>query len=344
VRLSAAEVQSFEHRLDGDTDPTAVAELLAQGERVIVQFGSATYTKKTLQRLDRLAEQFGLALQIRFFGHHGSSFDFKTLLHLPHVANLAVDCLDEADNIEVLQELECLQALKVGVFLGTPDEILSYPSLQHLERLTLGGGRSSGLVLDHLAGYQRLTDLHITGYTKGIEQLAEVKSLKRLSLSGIGNRQSLRFVSNLPSLREFSLLLGGREDIKEVVNPSIEEIEIIRVRGFSNLHAENFVGLQHLQIQDQLQLRSLIFSSASRRLLSLCVANCKSLQNLEGLNALGSLEQLRVVFTLVDFEGLVKMGLPSSLKTFAFHERSRRADGVIQKKLTELGFVAQATS
>jgi protein phosphatase 1 regulatory subunit 7 len=139
------------------------------------------------------------------------------------------------------------------------------------------------------------------------------------------------------------LLLGGRENIEEVVNPSVEEIEIIRVRGFSHLHTENFVGLRHLKIHDQLQLRSLVFSSASRLLLSLYVANCKSLQKLEGLNALGNLEQLRIYLTSIDFDGLVQPGLPSNLKTFAFHERSRRADGLTQKKLIELGFVGQAT-
>jgi protein phosphatase 1 regulatory subunit 7 len=343
LRLSAAEAPNIEHRLDGDTDPAAIAERMTQGERVIVQFGAATYTKKKLGQLDRLAEQFGSALQIRFFGHYGSRFDLKTLLQLPHVANLAVDALHEATNFEVLQELECLRALNVGVFLGTPDEILSYPSLRGLERLVLGGGSSNSLVLDSLAGYRRLADLHITGYTKGIEQLAEIKCLKRLSLSGIGNRQSLSFVSNLSSLREFSLLLGGRKDIEEVVNPFIEEMEIIRVRGFSHLHAENFVGLQHLQIHDQLQLCSLVFSGASRKLRSLYVANCKSLQKLEGLNALGNLEQLRIYLTSINFDSLVQLGLSSSLKTFAFHERSRRADAVIQKKLTELGFAGQTT-
>jgi hypothetical protein len=104
------------------------------------------------------------------------------------LVNLAVDALQEAVNFEVLRELTCLRILHVGVFLGTPSGLLSYPSLHHLERLVLGGGRYSRLALDHLAGYQALTDLHVTGYTKGIERLAEVKCLKRLSLSGIENR------------------------------------------------------------------------------------------------------------------------------------------------------------
>jgi hypothetical protein len=343
LRMAVAEAPKIEHRVDGDTDPTAIAELLMNGERVIVQFGTAKYTKKTLEPFDRLAKQFGLALQIRFFGHYGSSFDFRPLLHLPHVANLSIDALDEAINFEVLRELECLRALNVGVYIGTPDDLLSYPSLRRLQRLVLGGGRSDRLVLEHLVDYRELSDLHVTGYTKGIDQLAKITTLDRLSLSGIGNRQNLSFVSELPSLREFSLLLGGRENLEEVVNPTIEEIEIIRVRGFAHLHTENFVGLKHPQIHDQLQLRSLMFSGVSRQLLTLYVANCKSLQTIHGLGALGSLEQLRILLTAIDFDSLVKQSLPGSLKSFSFHERSRRADAVTQKKLAGLGFGGQTT-
>lgn len=336
--MSVAESR-FEHRLDGGTDLASAAALLAKGERVIAQFGAATYNSRTLAEVDRLAKQFGRLLKVRFFGHYGSQFDFTVLRRVPHISNLTVDC-DEAINFEVLQDLEFLQAVHVGVFIGVPDDLLSYRSLHRVESLGVGGGSSNRLMLDCLGAYTRLADLTVAGYTKGIEELAGAKKLMRLRLTGIGSKQRLHFVNKLPALRELSLLLGGRQDIDEVVCPTVQRLELIRVRGLARVRTENFVGLEHFEVQDQLQLRGLTFSGASRRLLSCRVVNCKTLHVIEGLKALEILEGLHVYLTAVDFDELVRQGLPSSLKVLAFHDRSRRADAVIQKKLADLGFTA----
>jgi hypothetical protein len=107
-----------EHRIDGQ-ELKGVSELLASGEHVIVQFSKPCCDKETLVELNRLAKEHGVALQIRFFGHYSSRFDFETLLQLPNVENLAADCLQEAVHFEALRELRSLRRVAIGVYAAS---------------------------------------------------------------------------------------------------------------------------------------------------------------------------------------------------------------------------------
>lgn len=327
----------MEHRIDGH-QLNGVAELLASGEHVIVQFAKPPATKGTLAELNRLAKRYGVALQIRFFGYCGSRFDFETLLQLPNMENLVADCLHEAVHFEALRELRSLRQVAIGVHNGTPDDLLTYPSLSGVERLVLGGGHYNSLDLSPVSDYRALRSLDITGYTRGIDQLAKLTDLQSLSLSSIGNRQDLGFVNKLSSLRSLRLILGGREHIDEVINPSIEEMTVVRVRGLSRLKPEQFTGLKKLSIDDQLQISSLSFSKHSRALQSLRIVNCKALESLEGLTNLGAFESLSVFGTSIDFDTLMSSGIAKSLKKFVFYSKSRRLDVEIHKRLRALGF------
>ncbi len=327
----------MEHRIDGH-QLDGVPELLASGEHVIVQFAEPPATKTTLAELNRLAKKYGVALQLRFFGHYGSRFDFETLLQLPNMENLVADCLDEAVHFEALRELRSLRRVAIGVHNGTPDDLLTYPSLSGVERLVLGGGHCNTLELSPLAEYGALRSLHIAGYTKGIDQLAKLTDLHSLSLSSIGNRQNLDFVDKLSSLRSLRLTLGGREHIDEVINPAVEELAVVRVRGLSRLKPEQLTGLKKLSIDDQLQIRSLSFSNRSRALQALRIVNCKALESLEGLTHLVALERLSIFGTSIDFDALMSRGIPKRLKSFAFYSKSRRLDVAIHKRLRALGF------
>jgi hypothetical protein len=91
---------------------------------------------------------------VRFYSHY-SGFDFSTLRNLPSVVNLSVDCLrGNANNIEVLGELENLKILSLGIDKMDFPEILALPKLRKLEELRLGPTDRHPIQLSPLADIQ----------------------------------------------------------------------------------------------------------------------------------------------------------------------------------------------
>lgn len=135
----------------------------------------------------------------------------------------------------------------------------------------------------------------------------------------------------LKGLKKLTVILGGRENLNEVFSQSLEELEILRVRGISELTPGNFPRLKTLRVEDQIRLTELSFGSDSQSLQSIFIGNCKELNSLKGLRKLSSLERLRVFQTSLDFDRLVSEGLPPDLSEFAFYCRSRKMDIEVHK-------------
>lgn len=288
--------------------------------------------------LDEIARRYGDKLQIRFYGHYNSTFDFRVLERLPHASNVAADCLQDAINFESLACLSMLNKLQIGVYNSTPKDILSYPSLWGLEGLVLSGAKKDNIDLSYLSKYNCLKDLFLVGFTKSIEVLAELKDLEKLGLSQISNKQSLSFINKIVSLRALFIILGGRTDIDEVVSPFLERLEIIRVRGLGKLSLENYVGLRQLIVEDQIQIKEIEFSEANGLLGSISINNCKGLSGLNGLTDLAVLKSLHLHKTNIEFDHLVAQGLPASLSSFTFYSNSLKEDAAISQKLATLGY------
>ena len=77
----------------------AIEAALERGGSLIVQFAAAPYSSAVLTELNRLADSFGEALEVRFFAHERAGFDCATLAKLPNVARLSVDCLTRVENL-----------------------------------------------------------------------------------------------------------------------------------------------------------------------------------------------------------------------------------------------------
>lgn len=334
----------MQHRITDSNNLADAEALLVEGGEVVVQFSGATYSESTLQRLNELANIYKNRIEIRFYGHYSSSFDFSTLKQVRSVSNLSVDCLLNASNFEELKELHSLDRLSIGVYNELPEDFLSYPSLENLGSLTVSESKQRKLNLSYLSRFHRLHDLHLVGHTRLIETVGLLSSLQKLGLSQIGSKQKLNFLNSLEGLKKLTVILGGRENLNEVFSQSIEELEVIRVRGVSELIAGNFPRLKRLRVEDQIRLTELSFGSENENLQSIYIGNCKELASLSGLSKLASLERLRVFQTSVDFDLLVSGALPPSLREFAFYSRSRKMDVEIHKKLAAMGYQSGGSS
>lgn len=119
-------------------DTAAIAALVANGSRPILQFSKPGFSDGTLDTVNALCEPFGDALDVRFFGFYGDVFDCRVLRRLPAVSSLLVDCLHEASHVDEVVQLTKLRRLSLGIYLCDANAILTASNLRGLRELTIG--------------------------------------------------------------------------------------------------------------------------------------------------------------------------------------------------------------
>lgn len=319
-------------------DQLLIEKDLKLGKLVIVQFSDKIYSDKILIELNQLCLDYGENFSIRFYGHYQDSFDCKILLKLPDLKSLWLDCLLKAENIEILTELKNLKRLGLGVFELKATEIFQSYNLQNLNELFIGETKTKALNLEYLNKYKDLKHLIICGHTKNIDVVGKLPNLEFLGLNSV-SKVPLNFVNNLKKLKSLQVILGGRENLDEIEENKIENLEIIRVRGFNSLkNISNFNMLKNLQIEDQIQLKELHFDQELPSLRDFKLLNCKTFKHLTGLENLNSLNQLRIYQTDINFDDFINQPLPKSLEVFAFYTTKTKIDKEIRQRLSKLGY------
>lgn len=311
---------------------------LNNGKEVLIQFSHPHYRLDLLNELNGICISCSNKLRIRFYGHYNYNFDCNILKHIPYVKNLSIDCLDSADNISAIAALLHLEVLSVGIYELLDTKILRFDNLHSLKKLSLGSTKTKQLDLSYLESYNCLQELVISGHTKQIAKVGKLKQLESLWLNSI-SKIPLNFLNEIEHLKSLSLLLGGRPDLAELTISSLEQLRIIRVRGFNTLNnLERFPSLKNLTIEDQIQLQSLHIPTTLQYLSSIKLANCKQLAILEGLKQLPALRELLIHETAIDFNNFINSTLPKSLRHFSFRTTKNQRDKEIKEQLINLGY------
>lgn len=329
-----------QHRIDGseDINPDSIGKYIDAGERVIVQYSKTVYSAQQLTLLNQLAKRHGRNLEIRFYGHYSESFDASVLQFIPDAQCVSIDCLMKASNLEALSKIRSLAELSLGVFELEDADVLSYCNLPSLKVLSLGDTRKCNIDFRHLSNCVDLEQLHTTGHTKNISTICNLPSLRGLSLSSIKKKDSIEFVSSIPTLKTLRLILGGRPSIAQVTSTQLESLEVIRVQGLEDLgDLGRFENLERLLIEDQIRLAN-VKVGPNPRLIDMKIINCKTLEKIAGIKELKGLSSLRFYKTAIDYDGFVASSVPSSLKTFAFYTGKSKRDSEIRMDLEKRGF------
>jgi protein phosphatase 1 regulatory subunit 7 len=318
-------------------DRTLIHKDLKDGKSVIVQFSDKLYSDTILANLNELCLEYDDNFSIRFYGFHQNFFDCRTLLKLPNIKALWLDCLLDVNNLEVLTELKNLSRLSLGVFELKKTEIFQANNFQNLKELIIGETRTKALNLKYLESYKDLNHLIICGHTKNIDVIGKLKNLDYLGLNSI-SKVPLGFVNELKKLKSLHFLLGGRENLNEIEENEIETLNIIRVRAFRSFeNISKFKKLKNLLIEDQIQLTELNFKN-STTLHDFKLINCKTFKLLTGLERLNGLNQLRISRTDINFEEFIMQPLPKSLNILAFYTEKAKIDKEIRQRLLKLGY------
>ncbi len=321
-----------------DLDLSYIDSEVRDNKHVIVQFSDDIYTDGLLTILNGLCETYDERFAIRFYGHQTRTFDFKTLLKIPKVKSLYVDCLTHADNILALAELSELKLLSLGVFELKETEILKLINSKRLSTLILTETRSKAINLEYIADYKKLQSVLIGNHSKNIDAVGELSNLEFLSLNSI-KKTPVNFVNKLKNLNTLNFLFGGRENIDEIEENEIENLNITWVRGFNSFKdISRFKKLKTLLITDNIQLQEIYFNKRQPHLTDLKILNCKTLTSLRGLENLPLLTQLRIFRTNLDVDNIINQKLSPNLKTFAFYTSKNKIDAEIKKMLQNKGY------
>ncbi|HKY34364.1 MAG TPA: hypothetical protein VJN18_00380 [Polyangiaceae bacterium] len=314
-----------------------LAERLAGGEALLVQFADAIYTPEQLQQLDELCATHRAQLHVRFYAHYGSIFDASILRALPHVVTLKLDCLQHANHVDTIAELPHLEHLGIDIFELADTQILRFENLRALRSLFVGDTRRSRLDLSYVSTFAQLDSLRISGQTLGLQAIADLPALRALTLRSIPKSSALGFVSKIASLRSLDVVLGGRSDVHEVQSTNLRDLELIRIRGLSDLgDLARFPNLVSLVLEDQIQVRAVHLTPANATCQSLRIFNCKNLSTLSGLNHLTQLRHLRIGTTPLDIDSLLAT-LPPTLETCGIYTGKERENRRIRELLDARG-------
>lgn len=306
---------------------------------MIIQFsGRSAYNKELLEEINSLCSKYSVDFVVRFYGHYSDSFDCKWLEMIPDAKVLHIDCLMRADNLDVVKSLPNLRELSLGVFELKDTEIMNSPCFTNLTTLYLTETRTKALNLEYLKNLQNLRKLYLTGHTKNIDAIGELPHIEDLGLHSI-TKKPFTFINNLDRLKSLRITLGGRPNLDEIGPNNIELLQIIWVRGFCEFNnIANFQRLKELQIEDEIQLKSLSITVPMESLVDFKLLNCKSCQHLNGLKNLTNLHQLRINKTNIDLDLFLQQEMPKKLEILAFYTTKKKIDEEIYRKLKSLGY------
>lgn len=319
-------------------DRAKIGELIRSGTKLILQYSKPPYATPLLRTLNDLCEKHGDKITVRFYGHYSSCFDARILKHLPSVVNLVMDCLRSAIHLEEVWDLRKLRSLSLGVYELDRSDILSGENLRHLTYLVVGDTKKTRINLLPVSEMRDLNHLRLVGQPLNIDAIASLPKLSTLALTRIPKSTRLTFINGLSQLRDLEILLGGRSSIAELQHPTLQQLSIVRVLGFSDFNSAGFPGLLDLKIEDQTRLLELSFGRENKRLESLSLHNCKSLKSLKGLRQLEGLTRLGIYRTSLDIDQLHADGLPPGLVHFRFGTGKVSVDRRVQSRLSAAGF------
>lgn len=163
----------------------------------------------------------------------------------------------------------------------------------------------------HLREFRNLQMLFVGGKINNIDAIGSVSGLEFLSLNSV-NSSPIGFINRLEKLKTLKFILGGRAHLDEIEENKIEILEIVRVRGFQDLrNIAKFKWLRSLLIEDQIRLQALHVEDTLEQLEVVKILNCKTFNQLKGLENLPALRHLRIFQTELDFDTFIRQPLPS---------------------------------
>ncbi len=216
-------------------------------------------------------------------------YDAEHLSDVENLKSVSITGMPHALNLDALAQVGPLESLELEIFQLDPVDILERIDPSELRFLRLSNTAPNKLDLGVLPRFSKLEELTISGQRKNLQSVGQLETLKRLTI-GLVAKSGCDFLSGLKNLEVLKLLLGGQGDIGNVHCPSLKELEVVRVRGLSDLgDLSRFPNLQGLRIENQPRLTCLHASRPMQNLTAITVFSCPKITRFIGGNNLPNL-------------------------------------------------------
>ena len=293
-----------------------------------------------IQRINSLCARYETALEVRFYGHYGETFDGRTLRRFPETRSLVVNSLESAVHLEEIAGLSHLSHLGLGVRSMKDRGLLRALPVAQLEYLALEEMGTKALDLKPLESARRLRHLRILApYKNNLEALGSLDQLEIFSFAPV-KTVALDFLAGVIGLRALKLVLGGTDGLPDVALPRLADLAVTQVRGFADFGSlERFPALERVLVQDQPHLERVVRGTANERLAHLWFWNCPKLTAIAGFSSLPAARSLRAFKTGLDIGALAA---PPSLTHLSVHTTRMRDAAAEQAAIEARGLVDEA--
>jgi hypothetical protein len=260
-------------------------------------------------------------IQIRVFGHHGTTCDLSFLRKVGKVQRLSLDGLRDVTAVKDIADLSELRSLAVGIYNLENFDFLKGLDATKLTDISLMATASKKPSLNVLARFAYVTRLYLEGQQKDIEVIEGLKMLEDLTLRS-ATVKSFGFLKGLRRLWSLDLKLGGSNDLSALAGMSnLKYLELWQVRGLQDLSPiAHATGLQYLFLQSLPQVTELPDFSALMHLRRIYLENMKGLRGVAAIDRAPALEDLIVVsarnLTPDDFRPLLRKKTLKRLITY----------------------------
>jgi hypothetical protein len=290
----------------------------------------------------RLNERFFLDrpdVALRVYAHHGKVCNLRFCARMTHVRHFIANCLQQASGVEYLAAMAQLKSLNVGIFdLESFDFLKQVPA--GITGLYLSATRSKKLDISVVSRFTELKTLYLEGQQKGIQSIASLQNLEKLTLRSI-TLKSLELLRQLQKLWSLEIKLGGTKNLSALEGMTgLKYLELWRILGLANLDVlSTLSGLQFLSLQTLKNIQSLPPLENLSNLRRINLDDLSGLTNIESLLLAPALEEvLHVENRTISIETYEKILAHPTLKQIHVGFCSGNANARFQEILKARGF------
>jgi hypothetical protein len=325
-------------------DRRLIENQLKNGDRVIVQFSDTIYSDRMLSKLNKLCSKYGKSLRIRFYGHYSKVFDCNVLRKIPNVTSLGVDCINKAENLEYITNLENLDSLDLEVYELKETEIFNSDNLKSLSELSIGETKSKAVDLSFIKEFKDLESLYVDGMKKGLENVKYLLNLNKLTFRGV-KLDHLNFLSDLKKLEELNLFYGSYKNLDALSKlKQLKTIAFSRVRQISDFDFLNSLeNLEKIEFEGMSKMESTPDLSQLTQLKKIHIHNNLRLQNIKSVGEIPNLKLFQLSFAenskSSERKNLISQSVDLLMKSTSIEYTNilHWTDELTTKKLTEKG-------
>jgi len=227
----------------------------------------------------------------RIYAHYSEKCDLTFLEKIPSLRNVSIDCLMEANGIEIVEKLKNIESLCVGIYSLENFNFLNNinPKIKHLSLLQT---KSKKPKINSINRFRELETLYLEGQSNGIEEINKLKMLKKIVLRSI-SVEHLEFLTGLNQLWSLDIKLGGVKNFDALQNlPNLKYLELWKINQLSDLgFISKIYSLQYLFLQDLRNIEKIPDIQNLTNLRRIYIENLKGLRDFTSLKITPKLEE-----------------------------------------------------